>query len=496
MSKRNVIKISLTVVIALGLLVVLGSAVYAQSITTYQGSIQIVNLENSMATVSVEFVPQSGTSASFPYTIPASGGLKLFPLPATAGFNGSAIVSSDKKVAAVANVMGDTGGASNLYYQAAYEGFDAGSTKVNLPLLQANNAKNFSWFNVQNTSGSAATANINFYPRDATMGSYRIANVAIDAGRAKTYKLADYTTQLYGTAGKFVGSVVITTSVGEVAAVAVQENTTTMPGMGSYDGFLGSAGSTSIIAPLLQFANASNTLFSSMNIQNVGTATTVVTVTYSAPVCPGCTYNPTQESKSIEPGKIGTFNLLEGTGQWVGGTAKRWVGGAKVVSSGQPIVGVAMQIRMNAGSTHSWNSIYNMFDPAVGTNKVLCPLLQFDNSQTFSSATVYNLGPDAVTVRMTWGNNTCSGCTFAPVPETLTAGIGGVANFRMLEGATTQWTSSSPAQKRYVGSGTVQVTAGTGPIVVVVNEQRLASLGRAEPVGDSLKSYDGVNVTP
>jgi hypothetical protein len=126
----------------------------------------------------------------------------------------------------------------------------------------------------------------------------------------------------------------------------------------------------------------------------------------------------------------------------------------------------------------------------------LCPLLQFDNSQTFSSATVYNLGPDAVTVRMTWGNNTCSGCTFAPVPETLTAGIGGVANFRMLEGATTQWTSSSPAQKRYVGSGTVQVTAGTGPIVVVVNEQRLASLGRAEPVGDSLKSYDGVNVTP
>lgn len=484
--------------IAVGLAVIFTGFVYAQSITSYTGSIQIVNLESSEAAVSVEFVPQAGTSASFPYTIAANGGLKLFPLPATTGFNGSVVVSADKRVAAVASVMGNTGGGSNLYYNAAYESFESGSNRVNIPLVMAANNGNFSWFNIQNTSSSAATVNINFMPRDVTMGSHRIANVTIDPSRAKTYKLSDYAAQLYGTAGKFVGSVVITTSVGEVAAVAVQENATTAPGMASYNSYLGDAGSTAIVAPLLQFANGGNTLFSAMNIQNVGTAQTVVTVTYSAPVCPGCTYNPTQEVKTIDAGKIGTFNLLEGSGQWVGGTAKRWVGGAKVESSGQPIVGVGLQLRMNAGSDHSWLAAYNMFDlvSANNTNKVLAPLLQFDNNQTYSSATVYNLGPDVVTVTLTYGNNTCGGCTFAPVPETLTAAVGGVANFRMLEGATTQWTSSYAGQKRYVGSGTIQVTGGTGPIVVVVSEQRLASLGRTEPTGDSFKNYDGVNVTP
>jgi len=311
------------------------------------------------------------------------------------------------------------------------------------------------------------------------MGSHRIANVSIDAGRAKTFKLADYTAQLYGAAGKFVGSVVITTSVGEVAAVAIQENTTTQASIGAFNGYLGNAGSTKIVAPLLQFANGGGSLFSAMNIQNVGTLPTVVTVTYSAPVCPGCTYNPVQESKTIQPGKIGTFNLLEGTGQWVGGVAKRWVGGASVQSDGQPLVGVALQLRMDA---NKWTSVYDMFDPASGTNKALAPLLQFDNGQTYSSATVYNLGPDELQIQMTWSANTCgASCTFAPVPETLTAAVGGVANFRMLEGATAQWTSASATQKRYVGSGTITKVSGTGPFVVVVNEQRLSSLGRPCP---------------
>jgi len=144
-----------------------------------------------------------------------------------------------------------------------------------------------------------------------------------------------------------------------------------------------------------------------------------------------------------------------------------------------------------------WTSIYDLFDPASATNKALAPLLQFDNGQTYSSATVYNLGPDALQLQMTYSGNTCGGsCTFSPVPETLTAPIGGVANFRMLEGATAQWTSASAAQKRYVGSGTITKVAGTGPFVVVVNEQRLDTFGRPMPVGDSLKSYTAINVTP
>jgi hypothetical protein len=326
------------------------------------------------------------------------------------------------------------------------------------------------------------------------MGSHTLTGETIGEGRAKTYKLADYSSQLYGTAGRFVGSVVVEATSGTAAAVAIQENTTTMPNMAVYSGFLGDAGSTTIIAPLLQFANANNTIFSSMNVQNVGTETTVVTATYTAPVCPGCTYMPVQETRTIDPGKIGTFNLLEGTGQWVGGLARRWVGGAKVESDGQPLVGVATLLVL--GSKNE-GSQYNMFDLSVATNEAVAPLLQFDNGQTYSSATVYNLGPDEVTARLTYGDNTCgSACTFAPVAEDGTIAAGDSYNFRLLEGATAQWTSSYVLEKRYVGSGVIEVISGTGPIVVVVNQQRLASWGRPAPAGDTMVTYDALNISP
>jgi len=494
--KANRILLKAVIILTLVAMLMVGMSqlAWGQAITSYTGSIQVQNLEAASAQIVLTFYPQSGTSTDVSDTISASGGKKYFPLPIGDGFNGSVVISSDKQIYAVSTLVGNIGGASNLYYNGIYESFSSGTTRINFPLLQANNAGNFSWFNVQNTGSSDVTFTIQFYPRDANMGSHTISGQTVQPGRAKTYKLSDYSSYLYGTAGKFVGAAVVSTSSGSLAGVAVQENTTTMPNMGVYAGFPGDAGSTKIVAPLLQFANANNTIFSSMNVQNVGAATAIVTATYTAPICPGCTYQPVQETRTIAPGKIGTFNLLEGSGQWVGGLARRWVGGASVQSSGPLLVGVATQLVK--GSKYE-GSQYNMFDPAKATNKAVAPLLQFDNGQTYCSVTVYNLGTNTVSVRLTYGNNTCGAtCTFAPVPETATIEPSKSYNFRLLEGATPQWTSISAQQKRYVGSGVVQVISGSGPIVAVVNQQRMDNFGRAVPAGDTMVTYSTLNVTP
>ena len=121
---------------------------------TYTSGFQVQNLESTDAAVSLEFYNQDGTLAVTPaptYTVAGNGSKTFFPInDVSTGFNGSLVISSDKDIRAVSNLVGS--GPGN--YFAATNGFQAGSATVSLPLVMCNNSGFDTFFNVQN-AGSA-----------------------------------------------------------------------------------------------------------------------------------------------------------------------------------------------------------------------------------------------------------------------------------------------------------------------------------------------------
>ena len=130
------------------LLTVLGaSSAFAQGSVSYAVGVQIKNLDNSnAANVTVTYYNQSDGSqaGALSQGIPAGDSFTMATLAGVStGFNGSAVVSSDRQIAAIANVIG------NGTMGASYNAFSAGDTSASLPLLMRNNFDFNTWFNVQ-----------------------------------------------------------------------------------------------------------------------------------------------------------------------------------------------------------------------------------------------------------------------------------------------------------------------------------------------------------
>ncbi|HNB50894.1 MAG TPA: hypothetical protein PK530_03075, partial [Anaerolineales bacterium] len=124
-------KRSITLLFTL-LLVLAAVSVASAGKFSYLSGIQVQNLSATEANVQLTYYNQDGTTDGAPVadTIPANGSVTYFPVDASAGFDGSVVISADQPVAAISNILGDLGSAA-----ASYVGASAGSTSVNLPLL-------------------------------------------------------------------------------------------------------------------------------------------------------------------------------------------------------------------------------------------------------------------------------------------------------------------------------------------------------------------------
>ena len=113
-------KVMVFLVIVLAMVLV--SAVSAQP-STYDSGFQVANLSGSDANIVISYVNKDGsTDATVNGTIPANGSVTYFPIGASAGFDGSVVISSNQPVAAIANVLGD-----GFAFGASYESFDSGA---------------------------------------------------------------------------------------------------------------------------------------------------------------------------------------------------------------------------------------------------------------------------------------------------------------------------------------------------------------------------------
>jgi hypothetical protein len=466
-------KIVVVIAVLVSLFVV--GVVLAQSVS-YNSGFQVQNLENVTANIVVTFYRQDGTvAASNPYTIAASSSRTFFPISdVTAGFNGSVVISSDRNVRAVNNLLAS--GPAN--YFATTNGFQAGNTSVSLPLIMCNNGGFDTWFNVQNAGTADANITVNYVP--GSNGTAQSDTAVIKPGAAKTFDQKTGSTtkncaQLADGSGKFVGSASITSNQPIVAAVE-QLNTGSFKVLMGYGGF--TASSPSVALPLVMANNGG--FYTGIQVQNAGGSSTTVTIAYSANTAGA--NNPVNEVFTLAAGASKTI-LQNGTAPGNGSvnnwsTLGKYVGSATVTNSGgQLLVAIVNQVR----ATPALGSAYEGFDPAVATNQASAPLIMANNSTYYTGIQVQNVDTGSVNVTITYGPNAAG--AFAPAAEvfTLTPGSSKTilqsGSFPGNGSAVNSWGAN-----KYVGSATI---TANGKVVAIVNQVSLSVSGDQFATGDA-----------
>ncbi|HXF69360.1 MAG TPA: hypothetical protein VNK89_06105 [Thermoflexus sp.] len=435
--KRLFLVISLLVAISVSL------SASAQTIT-YTSGFQVQNLDPSNdATISITFYnPNGSVAATVHDTIQAGRSKTYFPLNAVSdGFDGSVIISSDRDIRAIVNVLGN-----GLDYGASYGGFTAGATTVYVPLLMKANSGFNTWFRIQNT-GSAAT-NVTVTYSDGVTASC----TNLQPGAACTLQQA-----LEPHASGWVGSAVVNASQ-PVAVTVIEVGPTTLF---AYNGFTG--GSTDVVMPLINANNAG--YITGVQIMNLGSADTQVTVSYT----PSLAGTACTETKTIPAGRSETFALYA-FAQTVPGencaNGVKFIGSARVTgnSANQPLVAVVNQLNIAANK----GAAYEGFNPATATDTVVMPLIMDRNSNYWTGFSVMNVGSAPTTVT----------CTFSGSTHTESQSLNpGEAMTRLQNGVI------APG---YVGSATCTASSG-GRIVGVVNELNSVL------AGDAFLVYDAFN---
>lgn len=443
-------KVSVLLVVAVlaSLLVVPASA---QGIT-YTSGFQVQNLETTTASITVAYYNQDGTKpiSDVTGTIAGMSSVTYFPIAAPDGFNGSVVVSSDKKIVAIANTLGNS-----PQYAASTEGFDAGATTVMLPLIMRGNAGYYTWFNVQNVGASPASVTVQFV-RGSAGNNYTAAAVTIQPNAAATFNQRDLT----ALGSPFVGSAVVTSSQPIVATV--MQVGETYKNMMGYNGF--SAGSRAVSMPLLMANNSG--YYTGFQVQNVSTSVANITVAYGTNI--GGSFAPASESATLQPNESKTF--LQQGGQW---GANVYVGSATITSD-QDVVAIVNQVKMT-GTVQG--TAYNGFNSAMATNKVSAPLIMANNSGYFTGFQVMNVGTTTVNITVTYGPNTAG--SYAPPAATATLAPGNSYNSIQSGGA---WGTN-----KYVGSCSVTAPGASDKIVMIVNQINPSA------AGDQYMTYDGFN---
>lgn len=459
--------IELVVVLALILGIAVGAS--AQSGVTYTSGFQVQNLEADEATVQLQFYSQDGALVASPtYTIAGNSSRTFFPISdVPSGFNGSLVISSDRDIRAINNLLGSGVGD----YFAATNGFQSGATEVSLPLIMCNNSGFDTWFNVQNTGSADATVTINYVP--GSNGNPGSETAVIAPGAAKTFSQAIGSSTvncstLADGSGRFIGSAVIIATQ-PIAAVVMQINTGSFKVLMGYGGF--TSGSPTVALPLIMANN--NGFYTGIQVQNVGNSSTTVTVDYTANTVGAG--NPTDEVFDLAPGASKT--IIQNGAPPANGSVNDWnaigryIGGAIITNSGnQPLVAIVNQVRPGSNAL---GTAYEGFDPASATTRASAPLIMANNSTYYTGIQVQNVSNDTVHVVIDYGPNTAG--TFNPANEEFDLAPG-TSKTIIQNGAppANGSTVNDWGTNRYIGSATI---TANGNIVAIVNQVSLSRPG-------------------
>ncbi len=273
---------------------------------------------------------------------------------------------------------------------------------------------------------NAATVVLTFYDQSGTSTPYSDPN-PIPAGQSRTY------CPLPGISNGFNGSAVVSSNT-QLAAIT---NVYTSGGnYASYTGF--QAGGTEALVPLLMKNNYGYSTW--FNVQNTGTVSTTLTVTYSDGIV--ATY------ANLPAGTAHTFD------QSTEAHANGWVGSATVTTSnGTPIAVSAIE---NGPTLFSYNGF------GAGSTAPVMPLVQANNFGYFTGISLFNNGTVTTTATIVYTPSTAGSVT----TETHDIAPGQIGLYAL----------SVFGTNTFVGSGKVTENTADQPLTAVVNQLNTAAV--------------------
>ncbi len=288
---------------------------------SYKSALYIQNLGNASASLTIQFINDSGVvvhTITEPLTAKASKGYWLSSIAGIpAGFVGAAKVTADQPILAVgrphigAEVM-------------SYNGMSAGSLYARLPMFFKNGFGSYNTaLYVQNVTNASASLTIEYLNLDGTVAC--TDNDTLAANASKGYWSLTVTCDTGSLPMGFVGGVKVTSdqNILAVGRAHLGSQITT------YNGFAGGAG-TAYVPMLFKNAFSGGSYKSALYLQNVGGSSADVTIEY------------VNEAGSVVATQNVTLNAGAISSIWLPGVAglpDGFVGGARITST-QDIIAV------------------------------------------------------------------------------------------------------------------------------------------------------------
>ncbi len=444
---KKAINAILGIIMLLGFVLVPASSVSAMSLSLTV-CMQVQNLEAVSSDISMIFYSQTPGEAPIevPATIPGNSSITLCNIgQLPAGFNGSAVISSATRLAAIANLQNpDFSG-----LMAAYHGFEAGSTTASVPLVKKDDWGYSTQFTVQNVGSVTTSVTANY--TDGTQ-----ATKSIEAGRSVTFDQSTeaHTDPFPATRAGWIGAATLTSTVEPIVVVNLELDGKVLL---ANNGFATSDASTNPIFPMIQ-ANW-YTYFTGVAIQNThATTDTTVTVAFTPTITgTACTQTIAIPHGAMVPFSVNAWDANDANPNNNCVNGQQFVGYAKVLvnTNNVPLVGITNELSTKAFKGGS----YDGFNPAAGTPTVIFPLITDRNYGFFTGFSIVNVGTGPVDIT----------CTYTPyngvTPNKTQSTTGLLANGAWTVEQLNFFTTQFPV--RYVGSG-VCVATGTNPKIVGV----------------------------
>ena len=331
---------------------------YQASFTT---SITYQNVGTAAATISITYYTETGTQIPFsPPNLAAGASSSVFAGNVSnlaAGFQGSAILSSDQPIVATL-VQVSTGAGTAVLNRPLSNGFASGGPKVLIPTTLKDRFGVTTRFAVQNASSGNADFTIKFYNADAGGALVHTVNFTnVPAGSAKYVDLGT----IAAIPANFNGSATAeaVTSGGSTGAPIVASALELGTGSTYAAAFEGVTDGSSKVYMPSALCNAFGGYYSAYAVQNNGTAAANVSVNYA---------NGATQSASIAAGAKASFQTCAATGmpQGYSGSATIDAGAGNIVAIGK-VSGLGVTTAFLGAS--------------AGAAKLACPYVRWSASQ-------------------------------------------------------------------------------------------------------------------